>query len=321
MKRREFSAIIIFSVLLLILGLYHYRGILIARFDRDADERALLDTYDREQATYPNPEMIDKTGSIDQSHADEHSTSTAHATSMNPVAGSLASATSTPPALRVPVMIYHSVRPHVPESAMQDAYDITPELLRSEIIYLKTHGYTTVKFSDLEVALDGGKPLPQKSVILSFDDGWENQYTYAYPVLKKEGVVGTFYIYTNPVSRSKHWMTWDQIIEMDKAGMEIGGHSRTHPYLTKIVDNVLLDREIMQPKAIIEAKLGHKIDSFAYPFGFYNARVIAAVKRAGYRTARNVFKGVWQDARHRYEIRGALSTDNIKDFEKYIEMN
>lgn len=321
MKSRELYIVAAFSLILLVLGAYHYRGLLKIRADNEVGERSIFDIFEREQDTYPNLEQIDKTGSADQSHADENSTSTAHATSMNPVAGSVVTATTSPKAIRVPVMIYHSVRPHVPESALQDAYDITPELLQSEIVYLKSHGYTTVKFRDVEAAIDGGKALPPKPVILSFDDGWENQYAYAFPVLKQEGVVGTFYIYTNPVGRNKHWMTWSQIIEMDKAGMEIGGHSRTHPFLTKIVDNTLLDKEILQSKEIIEAHLGHKITSFAYPFGLYNARVVAAVKRAGYTSARNVFRGVWLDAPHRYEIRGALSTDYIRDFEKYLALN
>jgi peptidoglycan/xylan/chitin deacetylase (PgdA/CDA1 family) len=320
MKRRDLYIITIFSSLLLVLGIYYLRGAINTTFEKEVGERSFFDIFekDQEQKTYPNPELIDKTGGIG---ADETSTSTAHVTSYSPVAGAPATATSTPAALRVPVMIYHSVRPHTPESAQQDAYDITPELLEQEILYLKAHGYTTVKFSDLEAAFDEGKPLPPKPVILSFDDGWENQYTYAFPVLKKHGVVGTFYIYTNPISRNKHWMTWSQVTDLDKAGMEIGGHSRTHPYLTKIVDNKLLDKEVVQAKEIIEAHIGHPITTFAYPFGYYNARVVAAVKRAGYTSARNVFKGVWQDATHRLELRGALSTDNIKDFEKYIEMN
>lgn len=321
MKRREMQIIILFSSLLFILGIFHYRAFLAQSFDRFIDRHPNLDIFDREQETYPNPDLIDKTGSTDASHGDETSTSTAHVTSMSPVAGSPASATSTPAALRVPIMIYHSVRPHAQESVMQDAYDITPELLESEILYLKTHGYSTITFRDLYTALSGSSTLPEKPVILSFDDGWENQYRYAFPLLKKHGVVGTFYVYTNPIGRNPHWMTWSQVIEMNKAGMEIGGHSRTHPYLTKIVDNKLLDKEIREPKEIIEQRLGHKIDTFAYPFGFYNARVVAAVERAGYLTARNVFKGVWQDMPHRYEIRGALSTDYLKDFVNYLEKN
>lgn len=320
MKRQEMNIIIVFSILLLILGVFHYRGALLSRFDETEKDHSLFDFFEQEKATYPNPEMIDKTGGTDMSQADEFSTTTAHVTSMSPVAGYVVSATSTPVAIRVPIMIYHSVRPHVQESALQDAYDITPELLEAEVLYLKRHGYTTITFKDLSNAMNGGPALPEKPVILSFDDGWENQYVYAFPMLKKHGVVGTFYIYTNPISRNKHWMTWSQIIEMDKAGMEIGGHSRTHPYLTKIIDNAALDKEIMQPKAIIESHLGHPITTFAYPFGFYNARVVAAVKRAGYLSARNVFKGVWQDTPHRFEIRGALSTDRMKDFVSYLEM-
>ncbi len=320
MKKTLLYGISLISIVLLILVAAYARNGFLKSHDTESKEHSFLDVFEVEQATYPSPETIDKTGSKEASFDDEFSTSTAHVTSHNPVAGYVVTATSSTSVLRVPVMIYHSVRPHVSESSLQDAYDITPELLAQEIEFLKVNGYTCIRFSDLVAAMDGTTTLPAKPVILSFDDGWENQYVYAFPILKKYKVPGTFFIYTNPVGRNPHWMTWSQIVEMDRAGMEIGGHSRTHPYLTKIIDNHLLDKEIAEPKAIIEAHIGHPIYAFAYPFGFYNARVVAAVKRAGYVVARNVFNGVWQDAAHRYEVRGALSTDRITDFERYLKM-
>ncbi len=225
-------------------------------------------------------------------------------------------------AIKIPVMVYHSVRAHVSgESAIQDQYDITPELLESELVYLKEHGYTTIQFAQVIGYFDHDTPLPEKPVILSFDDGWENQYTHAFPLLKKYGMTGTFFIYTNPIDhQKKHWMTWKQVVALDQAGMEVAGHSRTHPMLTKITTDQGLDKEILGSKQILEQHLGHTITVFAYPFGMRDARVITAVKRAGYLLARTTHAGVWNNEEYRYEFTGQLSTDNIADFERLLKL-
>lgn len=231
-----------------------------------------------------------------------------------------ATATSSPRSIRVPVLIYHSVRPHIPkESPTQDVYDITPELLEQELSYIKAKGFTTVTFADVNAYFDEGTPLPAHPVILSFDDGWRNEYVYAFPLLKKFGMKGTFFIFTSPLDHRKaHWMTWEDVKELDRAGMEIGGHTRTHPVLSSIATDAGLDKEIAGGKAILEQHLGHPVTVFAYPFGARNARVIDAVKRAGYSLARTTNWGVWNDPEHRYKFHGTLSTDNIADFEKLL---
>ena len=87
-----------------------------------------------------------------------------------------ASATSSPRSIKIPVMVYHSVRPHMPgESKIQDVYDVTPELLESELAYITAHGYTPVTFRDVVASFDHGTALPPKPIILSFDDGWKNE--------------------------------------------------------------------------------------------------------------------------------------------------
>jgi peptidoglycan/xylan/chitin deacetylase (PgdA/CDA1 family) len=232
---------------------------------------------------------------------------------------SVASATSSPFSLRIPVMIYHSVRPHTPgESKYQDLYDVTPELLDQELTYIETHGFHPILMRDVDAYWKGAtSSLPEKPVILSFDDGWKNQYEYAFPVLQKHHMKGVFFIFTNPIDHKKpHWMSWDQIVEMDKAGMEIGGHTRTHPILTKLPHTEKdFIYEITQPKQIIEKRLGHAITSFAYPFGAKNEAVEVAVARAGYDIARTTVSGVWNDPEHRLEFHGTLSSDKMSQFE------
>lgn len=263
-------------------------------------------------------------GVVEEGVKIEESTSTPLLSPMlsftTPVSGS-ASATSSINSLHIPVIIYHSVRPYTKgESKYQDLYDVTPELLDQELTYMEEHGYHAVLMRDVDAHWRSGTPLPEKPVILSFDDGWKNQYEYAFPVLQKHQMKAVFYIFTNPIDhKNAHWMSWDDVLTLDNAGMEIGGHSRTHPILTKIShDNAKLDHEILEPKKIIEERLGHPIISFAYPFGAKNESVEIAVARAGYQIARTTISGVWNDPEHRLEFHGTLSSDKITQFETLL---
>ncbi len=231
-------------------------------------------------------------------------------------------ASSAPSRIRIPVIVYHSVRPHYDgESREQDQYDVTPELLEEELRYLVEGDYHTITFRDVDAAIDRGVPLPDRPVILSFDDGWKNQYDYAFPLLQKYQLSGTFFIYTNPIDHENvKWMSWDNIRTLDRAGMEIGGHSRTHPILTRLQTQHALATEISDSKRIIERELGHAITAFAYPFGLYDATTVTAVIRAGYSNARTVHPGVWNDMADRFELHGILSTDQLSDFERVVSL-
>lgn len=276
----------------------------------------------KESSKYPNVEILEKTGAKDIHYAEPDSKSTSHATAKYPVNLGIPSATSSEKSIKVPILIYHSVRPWKKESKQQDMFDITPELFEKELQYIRDNGYTTVRMDDLADAINGTKELPKKPIAINFDDGWRNQYQFAYPLLQKYGMVATFYIYTNPIAHNKpHFVTWEMVKEMDKAGHEIGNHTWTHPYLTKILEPKILDKEIIWSKKIIEEKLEHSIKSIAYPFGYYNARVIAETEKAGFTNGRGVFAGVWHDKAHVYEIRGKITDDYFEDFVKYVESN
>ncbi len=222
--------------------------------------------------------------------------------------------TPLPNSLKIPIFIYHSVRPHIKnEPKKQDDFDITPELLEREIVYLQNNGYTTITLDELANDLENGKLSPAtKPVILTFDDGWRNQYKYAFPILKKYHATGVFYIYTNPIGK-KHFLTWDQIKEMDKAGMTIADHTLSHPYFK----NTPLDeikKEVTESKAIIERELGKPVLHFASPFGYTNPQIMAIVKEAGYKTARTTYKGIYHTKDDLLKLRGILADDNFNDF-------
>ena len=191
--------------------------------------------------------------------------------------------------IHVPILIYHSVAAY--GSGMKPSvkeYTLPPADLDKELSYLRDNGYTVISFDSLIHAMtDVSITLPPKSVVLTFDDGWEDQYTKAFPVLKKYGDTATFFIFTNgPNSGKPDFITWKQLKKMLDAGMDIESHSVSHPYLFAITDQAALDKEIKTSREIITLHLGKTPDLFAYPFGEYSAAAIATIKSAGYIAAR-----------------------------------
>ena len=222
----------------------------------------------------------------------------------------------------VPILIYHSIRPYISsDTTAARRYIATPEALEQEFSYLHDSGYASVTFDDLVNHITKNIPLPAKSIILSFDDDWESQYTYALPLLKKYGFTATFYIWVGVVGK-KHHMTWDEIRDLKAAGMQIGCHSMTHPYLTRVLNEETLKKEIFGAKQSIESHVGVSVTTFAYPFGQYNERVVAAVKEAGFTSARSTWPGVIHSEEGLFSLTGLLRTESepslTAEMERYL---
>lgn len=188
--------------------------------------------------------------------------------------------------VKVPILVYHIVRPsYSSDSQAVKALAHTPEIFDAEMKYLAEAGYTVIPFSALEDYFKDGTPLPARPIIISFDDGWSDQFEYAFPILEKYHYPATFFVFTNPIG-TRGFLTWDDLRAMRDAGMTIGSHSRSHPYLTKITDPAVLWSEIDGSKQTLEKNLGITVREFAYPFGLYDATTTAAVVKAGYVSAR-----------------------------------
>ena len=211
-----------------------------------------------------------------------------------------------------PILIYHSIRPYIDsDTTSARRYIATPEQLEAELAYLKENDYASIGFDELVDHIDNGSPLPAKPIILSFDDDWESQYRYGLPLLEKYGFKATFYIWVSAVGKKNH-MTWNEIRELTKAGMTLGCHSVTHPYLTLIKGDETLQHEILGAKQIIEAQTGVSVTSFAYPFGQYDERVVAAVRAAGFTSARSTWPGVVHSKEGLFSLTGLLGTETEK---------
>jgi peptidoglycan/xylan/chitin deacetylase (PgdA/CDA1 family) len=212
--------------------------------------------------------------------------------------------------VEVPILIFHSVRPYLPsDTGEARQYIATPGTLERELGWLKANGYASISFDDLARALQGGAPLPPKPVIISFDDGWESQFTYAVPLLEKYGFRATFFVYTNAIG-VKNYMTWEQLRSLEDAGMQIGCHSKSHWYLTRIRDGTTLRREISGARQVLEQHLGRPVTTFAYPFGQYNEHVVELVREAGFTSARGTLPGVLHTQAELFTLTGIIQTED-----------
>ncbi len=185
-------------------------------------------------------------------------------------------ASETPPQ-PIPIFLYHHIR------NVKERWSVSPSLFEEEVKYLFDYGYHSVAMDAYENAVQNHTELPKKPVVLTFDDGYEDMYTHALPILQKYGMVGTFYIITGFVG-TNGFLTWDQLSEMQKAGMEIGGHTVHHVFLANLPMNMAKE-EIEKCKSELEKHLGNKITSFAYPFNDHNKTVEKLVEQAGYTNA------------------------------------
>ncbi len=189
-------------------------------------------------------------------------------------------------AVTVPIIAYHHINPSI-DSDM----NVTPTAFRTHMQFLKDNGYTPITLDDWYNAVRKRTDLPAKAVVITFDDGWQDQLKYAVPILEEFNFPATFFIYTTTIG-SPESMTWDEVKRLHVRGYEIGSHSIMHSNLIKpyTSENTELfarrqAREIEESKKIIEEKVGCTIRHFCYPYGFYNSDILSLLKDAGYHTA------------------------------------
>jgi len=219
--------------------------------------------------------------------------------------------------VKVPILVYHSVRPYYPGiTKLVKEFTVPPDIFDDQLKYLRDNGFTPITPNDLTNYLVAGKALPQKPFMITLDDGWRNQFRYAFPILKKYNDPGVFYIYSNVIDK-KVFLTWDEVKNMANANMIIGSHTKSHPELPKIVDDKVLRQEIVDSKKIIEAKTGKPVDDFAYPFGEYNDHAVDLVVQAGYKSARGVHGCVQQSKEILFTLCGIIVTG---DFNRFVAL-
>ncbi len=184
---------------------------------------------------------------------------------------------------RVPILMYHHIdNPPPGAGSLQRDLSVTLENFEAQLRYLQQQGYETITLNDLALHLTMGKPLPPKPIILTFDDGYVNAYTHAFPLLQRYGFAGTFFLVSAPIdAQNPDFLSWDQVTEMYAAGMRFEPHSYDHPDMRNRGFQFVVF-QILAPKEAIEARTGELCRFFAYPSGRYDDYVIDVLRSAHY---------------------------------------
>jgi peptidoglycan/xylan/chitin deacetylase (PgdA/CDA1 family) len=192
----------------------------------------------------------------------------------------------------VPILTYHSVAASVPRRLRP--YCVHPRRFEDHARHIRDAGYCTLTVSDL-VRMRAAGAVPTNSVVLTFDDGFADFHEAALPILMRHGLTATLYMVAGHIGGTSGWLedeesrslpmlTWSQLREIAKTGIEIGAHTMSHPPL----DTVRPSRariEIVQSKRPLEDGLGSAVESFAYPYGYLSNAVRDLVVAAGYASA------------------------------------
>lgn len=172
----------------------------------------------------------------------------------------------------VTVLCYHEVRPDRDDDCM----NVKPEVFRRHIREFKEAGYTFLDVSNLRKTA-AGSSLPEKALLITFDDGYADNYNYAYPILREEQVPATFFVVSGTVGNNNR-MTADQLREMQANGMQIGSHTVNHEPLVAM-NTKEIDFELRASREALEKLLGKPVYALSYPTGKVNEAVLDKAKK------------------------------------------
>ena len=209
----------------------------------------------------------------------------------------------------VPILMYHYIRIAPTNDQLGANLSVSPENFASQMKYLYDDNYGTIKLADLadpnRQAISKVYFEKKKPIVITFDDGYDNAYTEAFPILKQNGFIGTFFIIKDYTGREGR-LTDSQINEMAKAGMEFGSHTLTHPDLTKISSEDAQNQ-------IFNSKGDWLV--FCYPSGRFNDAVVSLVREAGYKVAVTTKIGIAKETSNLLELpRVRIENTNVQDF-------
>ena len=231
----------------------------------------------------------------------------------------------------IPVLMYHKIGT-APKGSKLAKLWVSPAMFARQVDLLLKRGYTPVLLRDLAAATQkDGKALPDKPVLITFDDGYRNNYTEAFRILKEKGAKGNIFVTYNSIERANEWhnpdeepwqtmLSWDEMKEMLASGvMDIGSHTMNHANLAALeLSNAAW--ELRESKKRLQDHLGIEILAFAYPYGAgaFVSEIRALVFEAGYLLDFSVKQGIaqWPWSREDGALKRILvrGDDNMLDF-------
>ncbi len=219
--------------------------------------------------------------------------------------------------VRLPIIMYHYVQYADPKDSGRVKLSISPSIFENQLKAMQKDNFQTIFARDISDIIS---QKSDKKIVLTFDDGYEDFYYYAFPLLKKYQMKGTIYIIYNFIGRNGY-LNESQIKEIIASGLvELGAHTLNHAYLKDMKEN-LAWKEIYDSKILLEKKFGVEVSGFAYPFGAFSKETVNLVRKAGYTNAVSVVPGIMQSDTNDlilFRIRpGYINTNN---FTRSLEM-
>jgi len=199
----------------------------------------------------------------------------------------------------IPIFAYHRFG-----DSRYPSTNIPDEVFSKQLEYLKENQIQVLTFGQVENLWRSGKPVPKKAVILTIDDGYLCFYTNAWPLLKEYGFKATIFIQTETVGGGD-FMTWSQIREIEKAGIEIGNHSASHAYFVNITESERKSKfreDLLKSNADFKKHLGHLPEYYAYPYGEFTIDMEAVLKQHEIKAALVQQSGVFSESSDPYAI-------------------
>lgn len=214
----------------------------------------------------------------------------------------------------VAVLMYHDVEPD-----SQNSITVSPERLDQDLALLQQRGFHIIPVSEMAAFMEHSADVPEKAVVLTFDDGYEGVYRYALPVLKKHRAPVTIFLIGSYVGKQPGYLTWPEVRQLEASGLvTVGGHTYNQHVpepaqtpkmmkpatITRIFDSrtgrletdqeyearMLNDSKLFQDT--LQSELGHTTPYFAYPYGAYNTTMIRILRQTGFRYLFTTNKGV-----------------------------
>jgi peptidoglycan/xylan/chitin deacetylase (PgdA/CDA1 family) len=221
------------------------------------------------------------------------------------------------------VIMYHSITPG--NSTPDSRWSVSERAFRGQLDLLKSEGWTTACVRDL-ARVD---MLPLRTVVITFDDGFENNFEYGFRHLSAYGMKATWFVVTGDIGRQSGWtdegvpmrsmLTGGQLREMAAEEMEIAAHTRTHARLPELDAERIID-EVEGSKKDLEEILAQAVDSFAYPYGLFNDDCVETVRKADYKVACTTRTGWFGSETDLLRVRrvGIFNDDNLSAFARKV---
>ncbi|MBW1793708.1 MAG: polysaccharide deacetylase family protein [Deltaproteobacteria bacterium] len=227
--------------------------------------------------------------------------------------------------IRIPILMYHSIDDSPAPACVR------PNSFVRQMAHLRRLGYETLHLDAVYHYMAEGVPISRKPIVITFDDGYQDNLQNAYPILKKYGFCATIFVVTDYLGLTNRWnarggvvqrplMSWAELREVAKEPLlSFQPHTCSHPRLTQI-PFVKVKEELSKSKETLEDSLGSPCHHFAYPYGDFNEKVQDAVKETGYRTACSVLWGHNRRGNDLFSLFriGVRNQDRLSDFKRIL---